>query len=384
MLARSPAPLSSVSRRDFIKVCGAAAAAVGLPASAAEKMADAVQARKPSVIWLQFQECTGCTESLLRTGHPDVAQVILDLISLDYTETLMAAAGHQAEAALESAILAAGGKFICVVEGAIPVKDGGNYCRIGPRTALQIVQEVAGRAAAVIAIGSCASWGGVPSADPNPTGASGVSDVLKDKPVVNIPGCPANPYNLLGTILQFATFGTLPALDDKGRPRFAYERFIHDDCPRRPHFDAGRFAQGYGDVGHRQGYCLYKIGCKGPKTRNNCSLVSYVDVVGAWPVGIGAQCFGCSEKGVGFNVPLFSTIEVHGPTPPSLFTPVDPVSGSFSPTAVGLAGLVGGGVVGAGVAFGVRLSGTGDGSGGDAPASGAPGHGTKAPEEEKP
>jgi hydrogenase small subunit len=347
-------------------------------------MADAVQARKPSVIWLQFQECTGCTESLLRTGHPDVAQVILDLISLDYTETLMAAAGHQAEAALESAILAAGGKFICVVEGAIPVKDGGNYCRIGPRTALQIVQEVAGRAAAVIAIGSCASWGGVPSADPNPTGASGVSDVLKDKPVVNIPGCPANPYNLLGTILQFATFGTLPALDDKGRPRFAYERFIHDDCPRRPHFDAGRFAQGYGDVGHRQGYCLYKIGCKGPKTRNNCSLVSYVDVVGAWPVGIGAQCFGCSEKGVGFNVPLFSTIEVHGPTPPSLFTPVDPVSGSFSPTAVGLAGLVGGGVVGAGVAFGVRLSGTGDGSGGDAPASGAPGHGTKAPEEEKP
>jgi len=384
MLARSPAPLSSVSRRDFIKVCGAAAAAVGLPASAAEKMADAVQARKPSVIWLQFQECTGCTESLLRTGHPDVAQVILDLISLDYTETLMAAAGHQAEAALESAILAAGGKFICVVEGAIPVKDGGNYCRIGPRTALQIVQEVAGRAAAVIAIGSCASWGGVPSAGPNPTGASGVSDVLKDKPVVNIPGCPANPYNLLGTILQFATFGTLPALDDKGRPRFAYERFIHDDCPRRPHFDAGRFAQGYGDVGHRQGYCLYKIGCKGPKTRNNCSLVSYVDVVGAWPVGIGAQCFGCSEKGVGFNVPLFSTIEVHGPTPPSLFTPVDPVSGSFSPTAVGLAGLVGGGVVGAGVAFGVRLSGTGDGSGGDAPASGAPGHGTKAPEEEKP
>jgi hydrogenase small subunit len=381
MLARSPAPLSSVSRRDFIKVCGAAAAAVGLPASAAEKMADAVAQRKPSVVWLQFQECTGCTESLLRTGHPDVAQVILDLISLDYTETLMAAAGHQAEAALESAILAAGGKFICVVEGAIPVKDGGNYCRIGPRTALQIVQEVAGRAAAVIAIGSCASWGGVPSAGPNPTGASGVTDVLKDKPVVNIPGCPANPYNLLGTILQFATFGTLPALDDKGRPRFAYERFIHDDCPRRPHFDAGRFAQRYGDDGHRQGYCLYKIGCKGPKTRNNCSLVSYVDVVGAWPVGIGAQCFGCSEKGVGFNVPLFSTIEVHGPTPPSLFTPVDPVSGSFSPAAVGLAGLVAGGALGAGVAFGVRLSGTGDGSGADA---GAPGHGTKAPEEEKP
>jgi hydrogenase small subunit len=356
MLNRTPTQFSSVSRRDFLKVCSLAAAAVGLPASAAEKMAEAVQKKKPSVIWLQFQECTGCTESLLRTGHPDVAQVILDLISLDYTETLMAAAGHQAEAALNAAVKANEDKYICVIEGAIPVKDDGNFCRIADKTALEMTKEIAGRAAAVIAIGSCASWGGIPSASPNPTGASGVSDVLRNKPIVNIPGCPANPYNLLGTVLQFATFGTLPALDDKRRPKFAYARNIHDDCPRRPHFDAGRFVQRYGDDGARQGWCLYKIGCKGPKTPNNCSLLSYVDTVGAWPIGIGAQCFGCSEKGIGFNLPLFSTIDVQGLTPPAMYTPIDPQSGTISPAATGVAGLVGGALVGAGIAYGAKLS----------------------------
>ena len=221
MLNRTPTQFGSVSRRNFLKVCSLAAAAVGLPASAAEKMAEAVRKKKPSVIWLQFQECTGCTESLLRTGHPDVAQVILDLISLDYSETLMAAAGHQAEAALHEAMKENDGKFICVIEGAIPVKDDGNFCRIADKTALELTKEIAGRAAAVIAIGSCASWGGIPSAAPNPTGASGVSDVLRNKPIVNIPGCPANPYNLLGTVLQYATFKTLPKLDDKARPLFA-------------------------------------------------------------------------------------------------------------------------------------------------------------------
>ncbi len=356
MIRRSPAPFSAVSRRDFLKVCSLAAAAVGLPASAAEEMAASVRKRKPSVVWLQFQECTGCTESLLRTGHPDVAQVILDLISLDYTETLMAAAGHQAEAALEAAVKENDGKFICVIEGAIPVKEDGAFCKIADRTALEMTRSIAGRAAAVIAIGSCASWGGVPSASPNPTGASGVSDVLQGKPIVNIPGCPANPYNLLGTVLQYATYGTLPALDEKGRPKFAYARVIHDDCPRRPHFDAGRFVQRYGDEGARQGWCLYKIGCKGPKTPNNCSLLSFVDTPGAWPIGIGAQCFGCSEKGIGFTLPLFSTVDVQGPTPPAMYTPVGAPSGTVSPVATGVAGLVGGALVGAGLAYGAKLT----------------------------
>jgi hydrogenase small subunit len=346
----------AVSRRGFLKVCTMAAAAVGLPASAAEKMAEAVSKRKPSVVWLQFQECTGCTESLLRTSAPGVDTLILDLVSLDYSETLMAAAGHQAEKALEDAVKANEGKFVCVIEGAIPTKQDGIFCMVAGKTALDIAKEVAGRAAAVIAIGSCASWGGIPSADPNPTGAVGVDAIVKGKPIVNIPGCPANPYNLLGTVLQFATFGTLPKLDAKGRPEFAYGRVIHDDCPRRPHFDNGRFAQKYGDEGSRQGWCLYKIGCKGPQTHANCSILNFVEVVGAWPIGIGAQCFGCTEKEMAFRVPLFQTVDVQGATPPALFTPIDPQAGSVSPLATGVAGLVGGALVGAGVAYGTRLA----------------------------
>jgi len=166
-----PARKSSVDRRDFIRVCTLALAAVGIPFSAAAEIAQAVVKKKlkPSVIWLQFQECTGCTESLLRTSHPGVDELILDLISLDYHETLFAAAGHQAEAALKSAMEAHSGKYVCIIEGAIPTKENGIYCMIGGRTALEIVNDVASKAGAIIAIGSCASWGGVPSADPNPT-----------------------------------------------------------------------------------------------------------------------------------------------------------------------------------------------------------------------
>ena len=165
------------------------------------------------------------------------------LTLLDYHETLFAAAGLQAEAALHEAMEKHAGKYVCIIEGAIPVKDNGVYCKIGGKTALDIVNTVAARAGAIIAIGSCASWGGVPSADPNPTGATGAPDVLEGKTVVTIPGCPANPYNLLGTVLQFVTLGTLPALDEKGRPKWAYGRTIHEHCPRRAHFDAGRFAE---------------------------------------------------------------------------------------------------------------------------------------------
>ena len=205
------------SRREFVRLCTLAAASIGLGPLAAQRFVEAAaKGLRPSVIWLQFQECTGCTESLLRTSHPAVDDLIFDLISLDYHETLFAAAGHQAEAALKQAMRTNAGKYVCVVEGAIPTKENGIYCMIGGRTALDIVQDVAGQAGAVIAIGSCASWGGIPSADPNPTGAVGAHEVLKGKTVVNIPGCPANPYNLLGTVLQYATYGTLPALDAEG------------------------------------------------------------------------------------------------------------------------------------------------------------------------
>src|SRR6266542_2938861 len=323
-LSTTVAQPSGLSRRDFVKVCTAAAAAVGMPAWAGEKMAEKVaKGHKPSVVWLHFQECTGCTESLLRASHPDAAALILDLISLDYHETLAAAAGKQMEASLDDAVKRGG--YVLVVEGASPEKEGGIYCQVAGKTALDTLRRVADKAAAVIAIGSCASWGGVPSADPNPTGATGVPMILKDKKVV-----------------------TLPALDAKGRPMFAYGRVIHEDCPRRPHFDAGRFAQAYGDPGHRDGHCLYKLGCKGPQTHANCSLLSFCEMPGAWPIGIGHPCVGCTEQEIAFRVPMHTTVPIDKPTAPMAYPGIAPEQGTVSAIAAGVAGLVVGGAAGAG------------------------------------
>jgi hydrogenase small subunit len=330
-----------------------AAAAVGLPPAVGVKFAEAAEAGlKPSVIWLHFQECTGCTESLLRTSHPGLAELILDLVSLDYHETLFAAAGYQIEDALHQAMEANAGKYVCIVEGAIPTKDNGIYCQIAGRTSIDILNDVGSKAGAIIAIGSCASWGGIPSADPNPTGSVGAPEILKDKTVITIPGCPSNPYNLLGTVLQYAVLNSLPALDDLNRPLFAFGRTIHEHCPRRAHFDAGRFARQYGDEGHRLGYCLYALGCKGPETHANCSVNHFCEVNDAWPIGVGHPCFGCTEQTVGFRKPLVEQAEL----PDGAYPPIHPDHRS-SPSAgwAGVGGLVAGAAVGAGLMASKKL-----------------------------
>jgi hydrogenase small subunit len=356
----SAAPGSGIGRRGFIQVVSMAAASVGLTGSAAAKVLEAAgRGLRPSVIWLHFQECTGCTESLLRTSHPAIAEVILDLVSLDYHETLSAAAGRQAEEMLRDAMAKNAGKYVCIVEGSIPTREDGIYCQVGGRTAIDIVNEVAGQAGAIIAIGSCASWGGVQSSGPNPTGATGVPMVLKGKTVVTLPGCPANPYNLLGTVLQYVTLGTLPALDQLGRPLFAYGRTIHEHCPRRPHFDAGRFARAFGDEGHRQGWCLYALGCKGPATHANCSTQHFGEMVDAWPIGIGHPCFGCTEKEVGFTVPLHATTEIVRPASPDTYPPVHPTRAGVSAVATGVGGLVAGSLLAAGYMASKKMDGAG-------------------------
>ena len=345
----SPSALEAkLGRRKFLKIITAAAASIGLSSSAAVKLVEAAtQGLKPSVIWLHFQECTGCTESLLRTSHPDLAELILDLISLDYHETLCAAAGHQVEKSLHDAMEANKGKYVLIVEGAIPEKDGGIYCKIAGKTAIDSLNEVAAHAGAIIALGSCASFGGIPAAGPNPTGATGAPMILKDKTVVTIPGCPANPYNLLGVVLQYVTMGTLPALDDKGRPKFAYGRVIHEDCPRRPHFDAGRFALQFGDEGHREGFCLYRLGCKGPATHANCSIQHFAETPNAWPIGIGHPCVGCTEKELAFRVPIHTTVDIERPTPPDTYPPIHAEHGGPPPVATAVGGAVVGLALGA-------------------------------------
>jgi [NiFe] hydrogenase small subunit len=284
-----------VSRRDFMKYCTFLTATMGLSASFVPKVAELFAApnQRPPVIWLHFGECTGCSEGLLRTMYPYADELVLEILSVEYHETIMAAAGHQAEDQLRSAIKMHAGKYICVVEGAIATKYNGGYGKIAGRTFLDMAKEVVPQAAATIAIGSCASWGGIPAAKPNPGGYKGLGDALGMK-VINIPGCPPNPINLVGTIVNYLLLGKLPQLDKQGRPNFAYGKTIHDQCPRRAHFENEEFVEQFGSEEASLGYCLYKVGCRGPETYNNCPVAKFNDGT-SWPVEAGHPCIGCSE-----------------------------------------------------------------------------------------
>lgn len=285
-----------ISRRSFIKWTSVMTGALMLPpifrplvASAAEKFS-----RLP-VVWLHFAECTGCTEAFLRASYPNVDDILLDTISLEYHETLMAAAGDQAKANLEKCMQDFPGKFICVIEGAIPIGLNGKYLRIGSKgkTGLKIGKEVTSKAGAVICIGSCSAFGGIQQARPNPTDSFGVSKALGIN-TVNIAGCPPSPTNFIGTILHYLMFGGIPPLDNLGRPVWAYGKRIHDFCERRPHYDASEFVEQWGDEGAKNAWCLYKVGCKGPYAYANCAKVRFNDGI-SWPVMGGHGCIGCTE-----------------------------------------------------------------------------------------
>ena len=284
-----------VSRRDFMKYCTLLTATIGLSASYVPMVAEVIASPKerPPVIWLHFAECTGCSEALLRTTYPSLDDLILETISLEYHETIMAAAGHQAEEQLHNAVKKYSGKFICVVEGAIGTKYNGGYGKVGGRSFLEIAQEVCKKAAAVICMGTCSAFGGIQAASPNPGGYKGVGDALGIK-TLNIPGCPPNPVNFVGTVVNYLLLGKLPAIDNLGRPLFAYSKTIHDQCPRRSHFENDEFVEEFGSQEAAMGYCLYKVGCKGPDTYNNCPTAKFNDGT-SWPVEAGHPCIGCSE-----------------------------------------------------------------------------------------
>ena len=294
----------NVSRRAFLRYCGVVAAAMGMGPAFAVEVAQALTApRRPSVIYLHNAECTGCSEALLRTGAPYIDELILDTISLDYHETIMAAAGEAAEDALKQAVSAKEG-YIVVVEGAIPTSDAGQYGYVGGRTMLEIGREILPKANAVIAYGTCAAYGGIQSAFPNPTGARGVNEAFADCDVkaINVPGCPPNPINLVGTIVALLK-GTPLKLDREGRPLMFYGKTVHELCERRKHFEAGEFAPSFNSEEARKGWCLYELGCKGPLTMNNCPKARFNDT--NWPVGAGHPCIGCSEPGFWDNMGPF-------------------------------------------------------------------------------
>lgn len=304
---------SGVSRRDFLKTCGAIAAMIGLrkvpfahgktlarpgvQSRAVHLVAAALEAKpKVPLIWLEFQACTGCTEALSRSSSPSLKDLVLTAITVEYHETLMAAAGKQAEDSKKNAMARYAGKYILVVDGSVPLRDDGACCVVSGRTALDLIREAAEGAAAIIATGTCASFGGIPEARPDPTTSVSVQKALPGRPVINIPGCPAIPEVFTGVVAQYLVFGKLPELDDLSRPKTYYGNTIHDRCLRRPFYEAGKFAVSFDDPGARRGWCLYKLGCKGPTTYNACATIKW-DSGLSFPVQSGHPCLGCSQPG---------------------------------------------------------------------------------------
>ncbi len=310
-----------ISRRSFLKFCAAATSLMALPPAMTSAVAEALaKARRPSVIWLSFQECTGCTESLTRSHSPTLENLIFDAISLDYHETLLAAAGTAAESARVNAMKEAWGKYLLLIDGSVSTKDGGIYSTVAGKTNLETLKEAAAGAAAIVSVGTCSSYGGLPHANPNPTGAVAVSDIIKDKPIINVPGCPPIPVVITGVLTYYLTFGTLPELDDLGRPKSFYGESIHDRCYRRPFYDQGKFAKTFDDEGARNGWCLFELGCKGPITHNACATTKWNQGT-SFPIQSGHGCLGCSEPDFWDAGSFYKTLS----------TPIHPVA-----TAIGI------------------------------------------------
>jgi hydrogenase small subunit len=306
-----------VSRRGFLKYAAYLTSLMALPPAATKAMAEGLAgAKRQPVIWLSFQECTGCTESLTRSHSPTLEDMIFDMISLDYHHTLQAVSGHAAEEARMASMEANKGSYIVVVDGSVPVGAGGAYSTIAGRTNLDILEETVADCFAVVAVGTCAAFGGIPYANPNPTGARPIGELIGDKPLINISGCPPIPEAMSGTLAHVLSFGQIPELDHLNRPKAFFGNTIHDRCYRRPFYDKGLFAQSFDDEGARKGWCLYEVGCKGPVAYNACATVKWNAGV-SFPIQSGHGCLGCSEPNFwdqgGFYKPLAASTAALGP-----------------------------------------------------------------------
>ena len=286
-----------ISRRSFLKFCSLTTASLGLSPTVAPQIAHALENKpRTPVIWIEGLECTCCTESFIRSAHPLAKDAVLSLLSLDYHMTLSAAAGEQLRANALETIEKHKGNYILADEGNPPLDEDGMYCIYYGKPFVETLKKYAKDAKAVIAWGSCASWGCVQAAKPNPTNAVPIDKVITDKPIIKVPGCPPIAEVMTAIVTYVLTFDRLPELDRQGRPKMFYSQRIHDKCYRRPHFDAGQFVEKWDDEAARAGYCLYKVGCKGPTTYNACSTTRWNEGV-SFPIQSGHGCIGCSEDG---------------------------------------------------------------------------------------
>ncbi len=282
-----------ISRRAFMRFCAAMTATLALPAAYAPRVAAAVaSAPRLPVVWIRGQSCGGDGEALFRVANPTIGDLLLQFLSIDYLETYMVPSGAAASAALQAALTKHHDGYLAVVEGSVPTADGGAWWTVAGRPVRDVIREVSTGAIGTIALGSCAFDGGLSAAAGASSGAVGDGQVAAGR-LVSLPGCPVNPWNLAATIVHFLTFKDLPATDAGGRPLFAYGPLVHNECERRAHFEFGEFVQAWGDEGAQKGWCLYKMGCKGPETFANCASVGF-DGGLSWPVKAGVGCIGCT------------------------------------------------------------------------------------------
>lgn len=321
------------SRRTFLKMCATLAATMGLDFSQTGQVAHAMETKKRiPVIWLQMQDCTGCSESFIRSSYPKVESVIFNMISLEYMEVLTAAAGFQAETSEQNVLKKYKGEYVLVVEGSVPQAAG--YLTIGGRSGADLLREAAAGAKAVLTFGTCSSWGGIAKANPNPTGAQPAAAMLQGIPVIRVPGCPPIAEVMTGVLAHIVTFDQLPETDMLGRPKAFYRHRIHDKCNRRAYFDAGLFAESFDDPNLKAGYCLYKVGCKGPTTYNSCAEMRWNGGI-SYPIQSGNPCIGCSEADFWDNGPFYT----HYAKLPLTQTTIDPEKWGAAAAGAALVGV---------------------------------------------
>lgn len=298
----------NLSRRSFLKTCVAITGILGLaPTMIPDVVAAAEKKPLPPVIWLHGHECTGCDEAFIRSQTPLASDVVLNMISLETMEVLGAAAGETLEQHNADSMKKYAGQYLLMVEGAVPLADDGISCMVGGRPFVEVVKEAAKGAAAVIEVGSCAAWGGIQAAKPNPTKSVAVSDVISGKPIIKVPGCPPIPEVLTGVVMHYVLFGQIPPLDSKGRPKQFFGNRIHDTCYRRAFFDSGMFVEKFDDAGSKAGWCLYKVGCRGPEAYNSCGNMRWWNGL-SYPIQSGAPCIACASNDFWDNDPLFQRL----------------------------------------------------------------------------
>ena len=298
----------NLSRRSFLKTCVAITGMLGLaPNMVSQVVAAAEKNPLTPLIWLHGHECTGCDEAFIRSQSPLASDVLLNMISLEYMDVLAAAAGEPLEHHLAETMKKYAGKYLLAVEGAVPLAEDGIHCMVGGKSFLANLKEAAHGAAAIIEVGSCAAWGGVQAARPNPTKSVAVSDVVSGKPIIKIPGCPPIPEVLTGVIMHYVLFGQIPPLDSKGRPKQFFGNRIHDTCYRRPFFDSGMFVEKFDDMGSKAGWCLYKVGCRGPEAYNSCGNMRWWNGL-SYPIQSGAPCVACGANNFWDNDPFYERL----------------------------------------------------------------------------